>query len=336
MSRKKGFTLVELLVVIGIIALLVSILMPALGRARELAKRIQCAANLNGIGKAIALYQNEYDDQNPRAWRGQNPAWGFGGNGSDTGYNTGDSIAKARFAIPNFQFSSDGVQTVGACLYLLVKYEDVDPKMFVCPSSGDGPMNFEDAVRTGFQVEGWEDLNDFQSDENLSYSYNDPWNRILDSSASASLVLMADKSPAYDYSDPGSNNGFLPDPACDVGPNTGSNFNVGTPEFNGSWDDEPLPNSDQPNPQHGNSNNHGTEVQEVLYADTHVTKEDTPLAGMQEDNIYTFQVGNQGFPTDNSDDFRWLMIGGWGNTGSGPGSMYVQNFLTDRDTYLGN
>ena len=54
MRRTKGFTLIELLVVIAIIALLVSILLPSLNRARELAKRAICGANLNSIGKGIA------------------------------------------------------------------------------------------------------------------------------------------------------------------------------------------------------------------------------------------------------------------------------------------
>ncbi|KKM24883.1 hypothetical protein LCGC14_1600650 [marine sediment metagenome] len=64
-SSARGFTLVELLVVVGIIALLVTILMPSLGRALELARRARCAANLHTLGRAWILYWRDNNEAIP-------------------------------------------------------------------------------------------------------------------------------------------------------------------------------------------------------------------------------------------------------------------------------
>src|SRR5579862_9512708 len=59
-DKRSGFTLVELLVVIGIIALLVAMLLPSLNEARGAAKRVQCESNLRQIGQNLLIYSNEW------------------------------------------------------------------------------------------------------------------------------------------------------------------------------------------------------------------------------------------------------------------------------------
>ena len=81
--NKKAFTLLELMVVIGIIGILSGFLIPTIGRAREAGRRAQCANNLRQIGIAWYLYLDDHDDMFPVSnhygwWAGITGRTGYG------------------------------------------------------------------------------------------------------------------------------------------------------------------------------------------------------------------------------------------------------------------
>ncbi len=129
-----GFTLVEVLVVIAVIAVLIAILLPALSKAREAAKKIQCASNLRQVGVGIQMYINEY-----RGWLPPHTQ-------PEPGSIFKASMTYKNHAPLNNGYSGLGMLYVSGCTGLMGakpngRIDPPDDKIFYCPGWDDERNN---------------------------------------------------------------------------------------------------------------------------------------------------------------------------------------------------
>jgi prepilin-type N-terminal cleavage/methylation domain-containing protein len=267
--RRKGFTLVELLVVIAIIALLMGILMPALARVRQLAFRMTCGSNLSGIGKAMLLYANDYDDELPRA-AGINSYWGALPTG---GWYATDR--RAAYGITSSDGMTGGKATISSCFYLLVKYTEVTPKQFLCKSdSGAQEFTLSAAANaaSGVTITELTQLWDFATlgATDCSYTFHAPWGSFaLTTSSEPGMAVSSDRNP------------YIASPG--FGAITFNNPTDTTVVFAGK-------NNITKCELYGNSQVHQGDGQNVMFLDNHVTFEKRPFCSLEQDNIFTLSL----------------------------------------------
>jgi prepilin-type processing-associated H-X9-DG protein len=270
---------VELLVVIGIIALLISILLPSLNKARETANKVKCANNLKQIGLAIQLYANDNKGAYPRT---QYNASGTAVSQPDCS-NNGNTAADPFSVVATPVWPTNLYNNVPSCLFLILRTEDITANVFNCPSTSATPDGFG-----GNNLTAQNRCNFTVIQQNLSYSYSDPFG--------TNIKMTTAMDPGFAV-------------AADINPGTSSPV---------AGADDVLAvstSSSSQQQQMGNSNNHAKAGMNILFADGHVEFDANCLQGLNHDNIYTYNqpgfipattllpMANTTGPLDSNDSF---------------------------------
>jgi len=184
--NRKGFTLVELLVVIGIIAVLISILLPSLNKARQAAQAITCASNLRQLGTSMAFYLQDHKGALPPG------RWGAPTYPASTGNGLRWYIYTAVVYYPGqFTPQMSNPATNEPRFALRVRKNNAAANIFTCPT--------DDAAKE-YVLAGGNDID--QGGQGMSYFANAhmfPISRTIKMSTirnSAEVLLMSEKNGA--------------------------------------------------------------------------------------------------------------------------------------------
>jgi len=129
---RHGFTLIELLVVISIIALLVGLLLPALGKAKETAMDAKCMSNMRQFGLALNIFAEDHDGHLPGVYTwGERETW------------------KQDWLSGPFGSNFTQVWEKGPDNGTLFEYQNQDRSVYRCPSQPDAPLNRGDLGSNG-------------------------------------------------------------------------------------------------------------------------------------------------------------------------------------------
>ncbi len=177
---RHGFTLVEVGIVLVLIAVLTAVGMYVFRRAKQMPPAALCMTNLHGMGKALAIYQEDNDDGFP--WIVGTDAWET----APTGTNA------------TIDPAAGGDRSVSALPFLLLR-SGHPKRMFICPAVRDATADEDTRQVSGAYK--W----DFSRPVNLSYSWQAPLRRQdgqyvqgLTDSLTGDAIFAADKTPVYD------------------------------------------------------------------------------------------------------------------------------------------